>query len=74
MDVISEDEENIFSVQIVYLDFTLKVIVCHGPEEEEESEVRISFFDSLAVQIERCKASEEIPVPHGGSQCQNRRK
>ena len=65
MEVISKDKKNIFSVQIIYPDLTLRVIVCHGPQEEEESEVRISFFESLAVEIERCKASEEIPIVMG---------
>ena len=42
LEVISKDAKNIFSVQVVYPDLTLRVIVCHGPQEEEESEVRLS--------------------------------
>ena len=47
MEVISDDEKNMFSVQIVYPDLTIRVIVCHGPQEEEESEFRISFLKAL---------------------------
>ena len=65
MEVVSKESSNILAVQIVYPEMTVRVIVCHGPQEDDESELRTSFFESLAVEIERCKTSEETPIVLG---------
>lgn len=64
MEKISE-MDNILSVQIVYPEITIRVIVCHGPQEDDEKETRTGFFENLAVEIERSNSSEEIPIVMG---------
>jgi exonuclease III len=62
---------NILSVQIVYPAVTVRVIVCHGPQEygknkkKNEEDIRKEFFENLAVEIERGKSSDEIPIVMG---------
>ena len=65
MEKVSKRRKNMLSAKIEYPDITLRVIVCHGPQEDEESDSRVSFFDDLAVEVERCTASDEIPVVLG---------
>ena len=59
---VSEGYENILSVSIKYPETSLRVIVCHGPQEDDETEVRHAFFENLAVEVERSHAADEIPV------------
>ena len=65
MDKVSESYNNILSVQIVYPERTLRVIVCHGLQEDDESESRQDFFDNLLVEIERSRAGDETPIVVG---------
>ena len=65
MEKMTRRKKNILSARVIYPDMTLRIIVCHGPQEDEESELRISFFDDIAVEVERCIASDEIPVVMG---------
>ena len=64
MEMISE-MKNILSVQIIYPETTLRVIVSHGPQEDDNIEERRSFFENLQVEIERGRTSEEIPIVLG---------
>ena len=57
--------DNTLSVQIVYPKITLRVIVSHGPQEDDDSDTRKDFFENLAVEIERSRSSEELPVVMG---------
>ena len=65
LEKISDSHSNILSVQIVYPDRTFRIIVCHGPQEDDESEVRQDFFDNIAVEIERGRAADETPIVFG---------
>ena len=56
---------NILVVRIEYPDWTMRVIVCHGPQEDDKQELRSLFFENLAVEIERCNGSDEIPIVLG---------
>ena len=59
---VSEDYENILSVSIKYPETSLRIIVCHGPQEDDETEVRQTFFENLAVEVERGRATDETPI------------
>ena len=48
-----DGDKNILAVQIVYPNFTLRVIVGHAPQETDKSEVRERFFESLKLEVER---------------------
>jgi exonuclease III len=56
---------NILAVQIVYPAITLRMIVCHAPQEHDDEELRVKFFENLAVEIERGKSSDEVPIVMG---------
>ena len=62
MEKVSNDYDNILAVSVKYPECTLRVIVCHGPQEDDETEIRQSFFENVAVEVERGRASDEIPV------------
>ena len=62
---VSEDYNNILSVRVSYPEITLRFIVCHGPQEDDEPEERQAFFENISVEIERGRASDEIPVVLG---------
>ena len=62
---VSEDNNNILSVRVNYPESTFRIIVGHGPQEDDESETRQTFFDNIAVEVERGRASDEIPVVLG---------
>ena len=53
----SEDYENILSVRVTYPECTFRIIVCHGPQEDDESEVRQAFFENISVEVERGRKS-----------------
>ena len=65
LEKVSDDHVNILSVQIVYPNHTFRVIVCHGPQEDDETEIRQEFFDNVLVEIERARAAEETPIVLG---------
>ena len=52
-DVTESEWYNIFAVRIIYTNFTLRVILVHGPQEKEKSEERENFFEELATQVDR---------------------
>ena len=52
-DVTESEWDNIFTVRIMYTNFTLRVILVHGPQEKEKSEERENFFEELATQVDR---------------------
>ena len=62
---VSENLENIFCVRITYPELILRMIVCHGPQEDDESEIRRNFFDNLAVEIECSRVAGETPIVVG---------
>ena len=65
MEKVSNDYDNILAVSVKYPECTLRVIVCHGPQEDDETEIRQSFFENVAVEVERGRASDEIPINTG---------
>ena len=51
---ISESKEkNIVTVQVVYPECTMRFIVAHGPQENDEIDAKNEFYESLMVEIER---------------------
>ena len=62
MESVSSEESNIFTVKIEYPDKTIRAIVCHGPQEDDKQEIRSTFFEKLAVEVERCYDSGDIPI------------
>ena len=49
--------KNIMTVKIEYPKFNLRVVVGHAPQETDRNELRLEFFEELAVQVERCSTS-----------------
>ncbi|MCH2405851.1 MAG: reverse transcriptase family protein [Nitrosopumilus sp.] len=62
MDKLSEVNSNLLTVQIIYPEVTIRIILLHGPQEGDQMEERLEFYESVAVEIERCRVSEEIPI------------
>ena len=57
---ISESKEkNIVTVQVVYPECTMRFIVAHGPQENDEIDAKNEFYESLMVEIERGQASDD---------------
>ena len=53
------NEKNILSSKVVYPECTVRFILVHGPQESEEAEKKNEFYESLMVEIERGKASDD---------------
>ena len=53
------NDKNILTTQVTYPDCTMRFIIAHGPQETEEAETRKEFYESLMVEIERGKASND---------------
>ena len=49
--------KSIMTVKIEYPKFNLRVVIGHAPQETEKNEIRLEFFEELAVQVERCLTS-----------------
>ena len=62
IDLLSEVDNNIMTVQIVYPNMTVRVIVVHGPQEGDLIEDKKRFYKSLPVEIERCKSCGHSPI------------
>ena len=56
------DLDNIMTVKIEYQEVTLRVIICHAPQETAKYEERADFFNELAVQVERCTTSGDTMI------------
>ena len=65
MERVSGSYDNILSVRVIYPELILRMIVCHGPQEDDETEIRQSVFDNLSVEVERSRAADEIPIVMG---------
>ena len=61
-EVTETELKNIMSVRIEYPLLNLRVIVAHAPQEKEKEEVRLEFYEEVAVQVERA-------VTAGGNLC-----
>ena len=54
MDLVYESEErNIATAEIAYPNETVSVIVAHGPQEDDQQELREDFFEDLQAEVER---------------------
>ena len=65
MEKVSDEHINILTVRIVYPGSTFRFIVCHGQQEDDESELRQDFFDNIFIEIERSRAADETPIVLG---------
>ena len=62
---VSDVHVNILSVRLEYPLQTFRIIVCHGPQEDDESEIRRDFYDNILVEIERSRSADETPIVLG---------
>ena len=63
--VFESNERNILSTKIEYPECTMRLIVAHGPQEGEDLGAKNEFYESLMVEIERGKASDENVIVVG---------
>ena len=47
------EDRNILAVQLKYANCSVRVIVCHAPQETDKLEVRQQFFERLKLEVER---------------------
>ena len=58
IDLIYESEQrNIATFEVAYPNDTLRVIVVHGPQEEDPVESREEFYEDFMAEVERCISS-----------------
>ena len=58
MELIYESEQrNIATVEIAYPSDTVRIIVVHGPQEDDPLESREEFYEDFMAEVERCLAS-----------------
>ena len=65
IELLSEINNQIVTVQIVYPNTTVRIILVHGPQEDDKLEERKVFYEELAVEVERCRSAGEIPIVLG---------
>ena len=53
------NEKNILTARVMYPECTMRFIVVHGPQENDDIEARNDFYESLMVEVERGKASDD---------------
>ena len=64
-DITDSELMNILTVKIVYPSVTVRIVVCHAPQETAPLEERQEFFEELSVQIERCLTSNDELIVMG---------
>ena len=57
--IYESEEKNILSVKVEYPNCSLRFILAHGPQETDNVDTRNQFFESLMVEVERGKASDD---------------
>ena len=53
------NEKNILTARVSYPECTVRFILAHGPQESEEADKKNEFYESLMIEIERGKASDD---------------
>ena len=56
-DITETELKNLLTAQIVFPRINVRVIIVHAPQETDNHETRLEFFEELSVQIERCLTS-----------------
>ena len=56
------NEKNILTCKVVYPQCSMRFIIVHGPQETESNEAKSEFYESLMVEIEKGKASDDNVV------------
>ena len=63
---ISESEErNIMSAKVVYPQCSMRFIIAHAPQESDDQKIKDKFYESLMIEIERAKASDDNLIVMG---------
>ena len=62
---ISEGNDQLITVRVVYPNITIRIIAVHGPQEDDSIENRELFYEAVAVELERCRTNEECPLVLG---------
>ena len=65
LDVTSSNHNDIMAVRIGMENFSVRVILCYGPQETEKSEVRESFFTELKIEVTNCLIANDLPLVLG---------
>ena len=53
------NDKNILTSKVVYPQCTMRFIIAHGPQETDNNEIKNEFYESLMVEIEKGKASDD---------------
>ena len=53
------NEKNILTSKVIYPQCSMRFIIAHGPQETEDNEIKNEFYESLMVEIEKGKASDD---------------
>ena len=56
------NEKNILSAKVDYPNCTIRFILAHGPQENEDIDTRYQFFESMMIEIERRKTGDDNVV------------
>ena len=56
------NDKNILTSKVVYPQCTMRFIIAHGPQETDGKEAKSDFYESLMIEIEKGKASDDNVV------------
>ena len=64
-EVTTGSNQNILTVEVEYGTLVFRLILCYGPQEEDNVEDRKEFYEDLAIEMENCVLNNITPVVLG---------
>ena len=53
------NQKNFLTARVIYPECAMRFIIAHGPQESDDAETKSDFYESLMVEVERGKASDD---------------
>ena len=64
-DTTTSSNENILSVEVKLHETALRIILCYGPQEDENSDIKQEFYEDVSIEIENATMNNMIPIVLG---------
>ena len=65
LEVTSSSNDNILTVKISINNFSLRLVVAYGPQENEPSDRKEEFFKDLEIEVKSCKVNDDNMIMIG---------
>ena len=58
----ASDNENIITAEILYSTTLVRIILCYGPQEESNTDIKYEFYQDLAIEVESAMLNNALPI------------